>query len=204
MLLEPPFRRATIADSARIAELFRVSSGGVADYVWRTMASDYPGLSPVQIGALRYAREDIPFSYRNCVVVESDGDVIGMLVAFPIERPAPDEQAGAPPAAPEESAEPDVLRPYRELEVPGSYYICGMAVVAPHRGRGLGSGFLAIARERAREHGLTTLSLLVFEQNTGAVRLYERHGFTVVDRRTVVPHELIHYTGDALLMTAAV
>jgi ribosomal protein S18 acetylase RimI-like enzyme len=32
------------------------------------------------------------------------------------------------------------------------------------------------------------------------VRLYERLGYRVVDRAPVVPHRLIDYDGDALLM----
>ena len=44
----------------------------------------------------------------------------------------------------------------------------------------------------------------MFEQNAVAKRLYERRGFREVDRRPVVPHELIHYMGDALLMVAGV
>jgi ribosomal protein S18 acetylase RimI-like enzyme len=46
--------------------------------------------------------------------------------------------------------------------------------------------------------------LLVFEQNEGAVELYRRNGFRVVDRAPVVPHESIRYTGEVLLMTATV
>jgi ribosomal protein S18 acetylase RimI-like enzyme len=36
----------------------------------------------------------------------------------------------------------------------------------------------------------------------GAVELYRRHGFEIVDRSPVVPHEAIRYTGEVLLMTA--
>jgi len=46
------------------------------------------------------------------------------------------------------------------------------------------------------------VSLLVFERNEGAVELYRRHGFEIVDRSPVVPHEAIRYTGEVLLMTA--
>lgn len=63
---------------------------------------------------------------------------------------------------------------------------------------------LSIAREQARERGLGVLSLLVFEHNVGAVRLYERDGFRVVDRAPIVPHDLIHHTGDVLLMAAEI
>lgn len=202
MRLEPPFRRATKEDARRIAELFRICSGGVADYVWSTMREDYPGLSLLDIGERRYAREDTTFSYQNCVVAERDGrGVVGMLVAFPMaaEPPAPDEAE-----EPDAGGEPDVMAPYSRLEAPGSYYVCGIALVPEARGQGLGTALMEIGRAAARERGLPTLSLLVFEQNAGAVRLYERLGYRVVDRHPVVPHELIRYTGDVLLMVAPV
>ncbi len=60
------------------------------------------------------------------------------------------------------------------------------------------------ARERARALGCRELSLICFAANAGARRLYERQGFTVVDRRDIVPHPMIHATGEALLMTAPV
>jgi ribosomal protein S18 acetylase RimI-like enzyme len=188
------FRAATREDSRRIAELFRISSDGVVDYVWSTLAPQYPGLAPIEIGALRYALEEGNFSYRNCVVAERDGAVIGQLCTYPIEASA------------EESDEPSdpVLEPYERLEIPGTLYISSFVVVEGFRGRGLGAEMLAIARDQARERSFNALSLLVFEQNTGAVRLYERQGFREVDRAPVVPHPLIHHTGDVLLMAAEV
>ena len=49
--------------------------------------------------------------------------------------------------------------------------------------------------------GLSSLSLIVFAQNEGAVSLYRWLGYKIADRRAVVPHAFIPYTGDALLMT---
>ena len=136
------------------------------------------------------------FSYSNCTVAERNGEVIGMLVAFPVE-PDPDV------SDPDEEVDP-VLKPYSELERPGSFYICGMALFPEYRGEGLGTGLLDLARQQAYQRGLEELSLIVFEQNVGAKRLYERHGFREVNRRPAVPHELIYYRGDALLMVAGV
>ncbi|MFQ5935923.1 MAG: GNAT family N-acetyltransferase [Acidiferrobacterales bacterium] len=201
--LKPAFRPARIEDSQKIAELFKISSGGVADYVWSTLALEYPGLSLLEVGARRYASDQTVFSYKNCVVVENDGEVIGMLVSFPIsDGSRRDTERRKKPA--QSSTEPDVLAPYNKLEAPGSWYICAMAVSPEFRGQGLGTKLLEIARRQARDKGFHELSLIAFEQNTGAVRLYERNGFTIVDRAAVVPHKLIHYTGDALLMTAPV
>lgn len=186
------FRTAVRGDCHRIAVLVRIASDGVTDYVWSTLALEYPGLALIEIGAIRYSGEESVFSYKNCVVAEHDGEVIGLLLSFPVEV----EQGAS-------SGEPvdPVLEPY-SMEVPGSFYICSLAVLPEFRGLGLGGKMLDIAREQARERGLGTLSLLVFEQNQGACRLYEREGFEVVDRAQVVPHELIHYTGDLLLMAA--
>jgi GNAT superfamily N-acetyltransferase len=135
------FRAATREDSRRIAELFRVSSDGVVDYVWSTLAPQYPGLAPIEIGALRYAREEGNFSYRNCVVAERDGAVIGQLCTYPIEASAEE---------PDEPSDP-VLEPYERLEIPGTLYISSLVVVAEFRGRGLGAEMLVIARDQARE-----------------------------------------------------
>ena len=196
MALATPFRPAVKADCPQIAELFAVASGGVSVYVWSLMADEFPGLSPLEIGALRYARDDIPFSYRNCTVAAPGGRLAGMMVAFPMEV-RPETVDSAPAAAP-----PPVLRPYAELEDQGSYYICGIALYPEYRALGFGSQFLDIAREQARTFGMERLSLIAFADNVGAVRLYQRHGFRITDRRPVVRHPLIRHTGDALLMVA--
>src|SRR5918995_3910826 len=169
------FRAAIREDSRKIAELFSISSDGVVDYVWSTLAPEYPGLEPIEIGALRYAQEEGNFSYTNCVVAEREGAVIGQLCAFPVE------------AATEISDEPvdPILEPYVRLEIPGTLYISSLALFDEFRGMGLGTKMLSIARDQARERNLDALSLLVFERNIGAVRLYQRKGFREVDRAPV-------------------
>jgi ribosomal protein S18 acetylase RimI-like enzyme len=188
-------RPAAPEDCLAIAELFRIASEGVADYVWSQLQAEHPGASLVEIGRRRYARENTAFSYQNCLVAEREAGVIGMLHAFAIGR----EAASAASAA----IDP-VLRPYAELELPGSLYISALAVLPPYRGQGLGSRFLAAARERARRLGCPAMSLICFEQNQGAKRLYERTGFATIDRRDIVPHRMIHATGAALLMSSPV
>ncbi len=186
------FRTATKEDCYELARLFRIASSGVADYMWSRLAPKYPGLTPLEIGTRRFAREEGNFSYRNCVVAEQDGAVIGMLFTFLTEE---GQKADDEPADP-------ILKPYEELEVPGSFYICALAVFPRFRGRGVGTKMLSIARKQAYQRGFGALSLLVFEHNEGALRLYERNGFEVAGRAPVVPHELIQYTGEVLLMAS--
>jgi ribosomal protein S18 acetylase RimI-like enzyme len=183
---EITIRPARREDARTIAALYRISSDGVADYIWTLLAE--PGEDLLEVGQRRYAREGTPFSYENCTIVETDGEIAGMLVAFPMHVD-PDEVETDP-----------VLAPYSALEEDDSYYVCGVALFPPHRGLGLGTRLMALAEEQADARGLSKLSLIVFEANDGAKRLYERLGYRETARARIVPHPLIHYTGDALLM----
>ncbi len=182
-------RPATPADCRAIAKLYRIASDGVADYIWSKLAD--AGEDILDVGQRRYARTDTAFSYQNCTMIEANGQILGMLSAFPM--------CVDPAAVPDPDPDP-VLAPYAALEEDKSYYICGVALFPAFRGRGLGTRLMAHAEGLARERTLAKLSLIVFEKNTGAKRLYDRLGYRVVARAAIVPHPLIHLDGDALLM----
>ena len=130
------------------------------------------------------------FSYQNCVLAEVDGTVVGMAHSFPMD---------ADPAA-EPQTDP-VLRPYAELEDYGSLYLSGIALFTEHRRRGIGTKLMASVDDRARALGRPRVSLICFERNEGAMRLYRRLNFEELARRAVVPHPLLHYSdGDAVLL----
>ena len=183
----PRFRPAQKSDCRAIATLYSISSDGVADYIWTTLAE--PGEDLLDVGQRRYERENSAFSFQNCTVATVNDNIVGMVVAFPMEV---DENAA--------SEEDPVLAPYSKLELDDSYYICGVAVLPTYRNRGIGQQLLALAEQQASTKGLDTLSLIVFEQNEGAKRLYDRLGYREVAREAIVPHPLIHFTGDAILM----
>jgi GNAT superfamily N-acetyltransferase len=185
-------RPAVKEDSAAIAQLFLISSDGLAEYIWSQIAA--PGESVSEVGARRYARDGVAFSYQHCLMAECDGRIAGMLHSFPMEED--------PDAAPE--ADP-VLRPYSELEDYGSLYISSVAVFPKYRGQGIGNQLLAAADERAKSLGLSRLSLICFEPNEAAMRLYRRLGYAEIDRRAIVPHPTLHYAdGDAILLACPV
>jgi ribosomal protein S18 acetylase RimI-like enzyme len=183
------YRPAGKEDCRTIARLYSMASDGVTDYLWTLLVE--PGQDILDAAEKRYSEDDSQFGYKNTTIAEINENIAGMLVAFPLEWAY----------NPETDGEPDpVLLPYTKLEQEGSYYICAMAVVDEYRGKGIGTEFLEIAKRQAIDKELLQLSLIVFEQNEGAKRLYERNGFYEVKREPVVPHELIRYTGDAILM----
>lgn len=185
-------RPAERGDSAIIAELFLISSDGLAEYIWSKIA--LPGETPAAAGARRYAREGVAFSYQNCVIACADDRVVGMAHCFPMDLD--------PTAATE--ADP-VLHPYGELEDYGSLYLSGVALFAAYRGRGIGSRLMARVDERARALARPRVSLICFERNEAAMRWYDRLGYHELARRPLVPHPLLHYAhGDAVLLARSV
>ncbi len=55
------------------------------------------------------------------------------------------------------------------------------------RGKGIGTAMLNALTQLARDHGFAKLTLEVAASNTGALRLYRRHGFTGIDTAVESP-----------------
>ena len=167
---EMTIRPARKADRRAIAELFLIASDGLAAYIWEQSAE--PGESLLDTGARRYGQDEGNWSYHNCLIAEVDGQVAGMAHAFAIARPS----------GPESRADP-VLRPYAELEDPGSYYLSAIALHPAYRGRGFGRRLLEAVLAEAGARGLPRVSLICFEQNVVAIALYDSLGFVEGGRR---------------------
>lgn len=184
-------RWARREDAADIARLFLISSDGLAAYIWARQAN--PGERIDEIGAARYARAGVAFSFENCLLVTRGAEVLGMVHAFEML-----EGPGEPESDP-------VLAPYALLEDPGSLYISGLAVHPPHRDKGIGGALLDCVEALALTRAIQQLSLICFERNDIAREFYFRRGFCIADRRPLVPHPALHYSdGDALLMVRPV
>ena len=185
---EVEFRPAHKIECRKIAELFSIASDGVSDYIWSNYAE--PGEEILDVGQKRYENTDSVFSFKNCTISEYRNEVIGMMTAFPMKVEHDRDFSESDP----------ILLPYEKLEEDNSYYICGVAVFERFRGKGVGKAFMDLAEIKARQAGFTKISLIVFEENTGAKKLYDKLGYIEVSRERVVPHPLIKHQGDALLM----
>jgi ribosomal protein S18 acetylase RimI-like enzyme len=188
-------RKANRDDCRQIAELALMAGEGIPAYFWALAART--GQDPIEVGAQSAAKEDEHFSYRNVRVAEIDGKVAGMMLAYRL----PDKEDA------EDLEEfPEFIRPLIELEqcVPGSYYINMLATYPKFRNQSVGTALMATVDQLATEAGCSRSSIEVFEQNEGALRLYQRLGYQIRERRKVIPHSSHPYEGDIVLLTRPV
>jgi len=190
--VERRLRPATREDARLLAGLIDLAGEGIPSYLWQGQAAS--GESPLAVGARRAARTEGGFSYRNAWILEQSGESAGMLLSY--AQPDPYETGrleDLPPA----------VRPLVELEAlcPGSWYVNAVAVLPEHRGRGHGSALMAHAQRLAATARCGELSLIVAEENRGAVALYHRLGYAAVARRPVVAVPGLGLGGHWVLMT---
>jgi ribosomal protein S18 acetylase RimI-like enzyme len=187
-------RQATPADADRLARLIDIAGEGIPVWLWSRMAE--PGRSPLEVGAARARRDAGGFSYRNALVACLADRPVGMALGYVIAEPTPADRAALDDL-------PPPLRPFVALEHAsvGSFYVNALAVLPGHRGAGIGRHLLDAAEARAGALGARTMSIQVYAQNQGAVRLYTRHGYRVVAREPVLLHPCYpYYDGDVLLL----
>lgn len=183
-------RPATPDDARALAELVDMAGEGLPAYLWARMAE--PGEDIWQVGERRARREEGSFSYRNAHVAEVSGAVAGALIGYAL----PDEPVAI-------GADfPAMFVPLQELEnlVPGSWYVNVLAVYPRFRGRGLGGRLLDLAESVARAQGRARTSIIVFDRNEGARRLYARHGYREVARRPMVKEDWVCESEESLLL----
>ena len=159
-------RPATLADAEEMAVLIDYAGEGLPSHLWAGMAEGDE--TPLYVGIRRARRDEGSFSWRNAWIAESDGHVAGMLTGYPIAEPSPVEPGT-----------PSLFAALQELEneAPGSWYVNVLACHPEFRNRGIGSALMRKADDLARESGIGDLSVIVFDTNRGARRLYERHGY---------------------------
>jgi ribosomal protein S18 acetylase RimI-like enzyme len=187
------YRPARPEDARAVAELFALAGAGIPEHLWSFLACE--GQRPIDAGAELAARDGQGFSWRNAILAEREDEVVGMLLGYVLSATAQEPAALA-------HALPAVLRPFVAIEAraAGSFYIAGLAVRPEHRGNGIGSKLLYKSRQRAIDAGTARITVAVFDQNEGALRLYQRHGFRVLDRQPAVADACHPYSGELLLM----
>ena len=184
-------RRADPTDAESLAKLINLAGEGIPNWLWTRACVE--GQTPLEIGIERAKRRTGGFSYTNALVAEPNGYPMGMVLSYPITE-APTENPDDLPAP---------IAPFVALEKLsiGTWFINALAVFAEGQNQGIGSQLLAAAEDQARAVGFHKMSIQVYAQNTGAVRLYERLGYARAASDPVRLHPSPpYYTGDVLLL----
>lgn len=187
----PGIRQATPQDALHLARLIDIAGEGIPSWLWGQQTDD--GQVPLDIGAQRAQRVSGGFSYTNALIAEQAGIPLGMVLSYAID------------VAPEDNPDdlPAPIAPFVALEKHsvGTWFINALAVATGHRSQGVGARLLAAAEDLAVANGYDAMSLQVYAQNTGAVRLYQRLGYAQRAKSPVRHHPCQpYYTGDVLLL----
>lgn len=188
------YRQATPGDSRFIAEMIEISSDGIAGIEWQEKAALCASLTPIDVGARQYARDEGDYSYRNAIIAEAD-EPVGMVLAFPLTA-----ENRTPYSKPPPYGKTDIYAPYEYLEAVDSWYICGLAVLPTFRRQGIASTLLEMSMQLGREQGYKNTSLIAMLQKSRLVRYYEARGFEITRSAPIVDHPLIRVSGIAVLM----
>jgi ribosomal protein S18 acetylase RimI-like enzyme len=188
------FRRATPADTERIAAIMFEESGREAI----GLALDEARAREISNAQVRLPNS--PQGWQHTVLAELEGEPVGVL------------QAGINPVS--VTITPRLalaaLRIYGPIDIfrllprlrargrlnmgapEGSYHVAELHVDPGYRNRGIGGAMLGYAEKEARKQGCRQMSLVTTTVNP-ARHLYERHGYRVVETRTDREYE--RYTG---------
>ena len=187
------YRQGAKGDCLRIAELDYMASGGAVEYLFHDLI---PDMSALQLLASGLEQDVYPHTFRSCIVAECDQKIIGMALSYPAHfHCITDELTNFLPA--------DRLERFHDFyssRVEGSYFLDAMCVDEVYRGLGVGTALLEHTKSRACSEGYGELSLIVFADNSRAIKLYEKQGFKRVKNIRLDPHELLPHNGGCLLM----
>ncbi len=187
----PLIRQATVTDAESLAKLINLAGEGIPDWLWTRACAE--GQTPLEIGIARAKRKTGGFSYTNALVAEQKGSLVGMVLSYAI--------TDAPTENPDDLPAP--IAPFVALEKlsVNTWFINALAVFSEGQNHGIGSQLLTAAEDQARAKGFEKMSIQVYAQNVGAVRLYQRLGYVQVASDPVRLHPSPpYYTGDVLLL----
>jgi GNAT superfamily N-acetyltransferase len=181
------YRPGRKGDSAKIAELISLASGGVVEYLFQGVI---PDLSPIQVLTYGLENDQYPHSYRSAIIAEHNQEVVGMALSYPshLHDITPEMRAFFP----EDRLEH--LNHFYSARVENSWLLDALCVLKAYRRKGIAKMLVALTKEKALENGYATVSLIVFADNTPALALYAQLGFEVVQPvelkgNAFIPHE---------------
>jgi ribosomal protein S18 acetylase RimI-like enzyme len=136
-----------------------------------------------------FAEENNRLSHQNALVMEEEGQLIGIAIAYDGAR-ASELDRPLERAAAKRLGQPDYRIP-TEAET-SEFYLDTVSVSPSRQGRGYGRQLIEAGCDRARKLGHLRVALLVDLENEAAKRLYERIGFRADYTRRLAGREYWH------------
>jgi GNAT superfamily N-acetyltransferase/acyl carrier protein len=187
------YREGKEEDCPVLAELVNISSGGIIEFLLHDLI---PGMTPVQFVAESLQIDNNPRSYKNAIVAESNGKIVGIALSIPSHfHKITDDMKNL---FPKERLEH--LKHYYSARIENSLLLENIFVDEKFRGKGIGKKLITLTKNKAKETGFNSLSLIVFADNKNAQYLYKHCGFEVESRVELNLHELIPHEGGCILM----
>jgi ribosomal protein S18 acetylase RimI-like enzyme len=132
------------------------------------------------------------WSYEHTYFVEVDGDIAGMALGYGHrQRKQEEERTGElivkylEGSTHEELPNPRLAEITEKIEE-NEYYFMYLAVYPEFRRRGIGTKLFALIEEEAGKTGYNKVVFDVETDNKEAIKLYERLGYSIVNRSPVV------------------
>lgn len=133
-------------------------------------------------------KEDNQYSWQHCWVVENENAVIGAAIVY---DGAKLQELRAPVAVEIRQSFGRNFDPENETQS-GEFYIDCIGVDPNYQGKGVGSQLLQFIIEEFVVQRRQTLGLLVEKDNSKAKDLYLKHGFKVMNEKTLAGKVLEH------------
>ena len=145
------------------------------------------GWTSEKLLAALFARSGGRFGYQVGTILIADEAAVGLLVSYPASKLTMLDLVTGRTLLSILGIRPTIrfakrmsaMLNLREAER-GEYYISNVGVLPDFQGNGYGARLLTLAEEQARKFGLKRCSLIVDQQNDGAIRLYRRFGYKIV------------------------
>ncbi|MDJ0613027.1 MAG: N-acetyltransferase [Rhizobiaceae bacterium] len=187
-------RPAQKKEAADLAILDNMAGFGISLWFWQGAVKNGKAKDALNFGRSRFASYEI-FAWRNAYVAIADDMVAGSITSYVMPPSEVDGVAeikkNAPPFVP-------VFELYEQAA--GSWFVDSFAVFEEHQGKGWGDALLKNSLLRGKHTGAEKAMLVAEDTNTGALALYEKHGFQPIDERPYIDFGLGHKVNKWLLL----